>query len=214
MLPDSPDASATQLAAILELAARGDRSAFDDAFALLYRELAVLAKAQRHRLPGNATLNTTALVHEAYLKLVGGETTSSGEDRGPRWQSRQHFFAIAAKAMRHVLVNYAERRRAAKRGGGTPHTALDEASVMAPETAEEVIALDEALAKLAALDQRQARVVECRFFAGLSVEETAEALAISPATVKRDWQTASAWLHRELRGTAPQPRRADDSTVH
>jgi len=192
---DSPD----QLTALLDRAAVGDRQAFDEAFSLLYRELSGLARSQRRRAPASETLNTTAVVHEAYVKLVGREGDTDHADRR-RWESRHHFFALAAKAMRHVLVNYAERGLAAKRGGGAEATTFDEASLMAPQAAGEVLALHEALDRLATIDARRAGVVECRFFAGLSVEETAAVLGISPATVKRDWQLASAWLYRELGG--------------
>jgi RNA polymerase sigma factor (TIGR02999 family) len=181
--------------AITELihdAAAGNRRAVDELFAIVYDELKQLAHAQRRHWHGDHTLNTTALVHDAYLKLVGRE--------GADWRDRAHFYAVASKAMRHVLVNYAERRRAQKRGGGANEIPLDEANPVAPEAAEEVLALDEALERLFDLNERQGRVVECRFFGGLSVPETADALAIAPATVKRDWAIASAWLRREVSG--------------
>jgi len=191
--------SAIQLTALLDRAARGDRMAFDGAFAVLYRELGTLARSQRRRSPPSETLNTTAIVHEAYVKLVGGDGARADRDQ-PRWENRRHFFALAAKAMRQILVNYAERGRAAKRGGGAGAETFEESGVMAAGVADEVLALHQALDRLGAMSERQAKVVECRFFAGFSVEETAEALAISPATVKRDWQLASAWLYRELGG--------------
>ena len=175
----------------LRRANAGDRGALDEVFALVYDELHTLAHAQRRRWDGNYTLNTTALVHEAYLKLVG--------QQDPQWASRGHFLAIGARAMRQVLVTYAEARRAAKRGGGVDPLPLDEnVARMEADTAAEILALDEALTRLAALESRQARIVEARFFAGLTIEETAVALDVSPATVKRDWQVASAWLRREL----------------
>jgi RNA polymerase sigma factor (TIGR02999 family) len=182
----SPD----EITARLRAAGRGDREALDEVFALVYDELRRRAQAQRRRWSGDQTLDTTALVHEAYLKLV--------DQSRAQWNDRAHFLAVAARAMRHVLVNYAEQRRAAKRGGGAPHVPLDENNPVSEETADEVIALHEALQRLADVSERQARVVEARFFAGLSIEETAAALDISPATVKRDWQLASAWLHREM----------------
>jgi RNA polymerase sigma factor (TIGR02999 family) len=114
------------------------------------------------------------------------------------WNDRAHFFAVAAKAMRHILINYAERQVAAKRGGGAVHVPLDEADLVAPEAAEDLLALDAALTALAAVHERSSRVVECRFFGGFDIEETANTLAISPATVSRDWAFASAWLRREL----------------
>lgn len=183
--------SADEITARLRAAGQGDREALDEVFALVYDELHRRARAQRRRWSGDQTLDTTALVHEAYLKLV--------DQSRAEWNDRAHFLAVAARAMRHVLVNYAEQRRAAKRGGGAPHVPLDENNPVSEETADEVIALHEALERLADVSERQARVVEARFFAGLSIEETAAALDISPATVKRDWQLASAWLHREIR---------------
>ncbi|HEX7118335.1 MAG TPA: ECF-type sigma factor [Longimicrobiales bacterium] len=181
------------LTALLAAAASGDREAFDRAYSLVYRELHRLARAQRRRWNGDDTLDTTALVHEAYLRLAAWSPE--------HWGGRAHFFAVAGRAMRQILVNYAERRRAAKRGGGrvAPLDAVaDEFAPIAPEVADEVLALHEALERLERLDPRQCRIVECRFFAGLSIEETAEALGISPATVKRDWSLASAWLYRAL----------------
>ncbi len=156
-----------------------------------------MAAAQRRRWVGDNTLNTTALIHEAYLKLSGGKE--------PNWRDRGHFLAVAATAMRHVLVNYAERRRAAKRGGGVPTVDLEHVNPVAPEVADEVIALHESLEKLARVNERQAKTVELRFFAGLSVEETAQTLGVSTATGKRDWSLASAWLHREIERALHQP---------
>ena len=175
----------------LRLAQQGDRAALDEVFTLVYDELHRLAQAQRRRWSGDSTLDTTALVHEAYLKLVGQQ------DAG--WNDRGHFLAVASRAMRHLLVNYAERRRAAKRGGGAAPVSLDDFNPVSEEVADEVIALHEALERLATVSDRQVRVVEARFYVGLSIEETAQALEISPATVKRDWQLAGAWLHREIR---------------
>jgi RNA polymerase sigma factor (TIGR02999 family) len=180
----------------LRLAREGDRDALDAVFAAVYEELRGLAKGQRRRWEGDHTLDTTALVHEAYLKLVGQE--------GGAWEDRAHFFAVAAKAMRHILVNYAEARRAQKRGGGAPVVPLEDAldsNPVGPDAADEILALDEALQRLGAMHERQSRVVEARFFAGLSIDETALALDVSPATVKRDWHLASAWLQREIRTT-------------
>jgi RNA polymerase sigma factor (TIGR02999 family) len=179
---------------LLDAARDGDDKALDEVFALVYEELRRLAKSQRRRWEGDYTLDTTALVHEAYLKLV---------DQGKaEWNSRGHFMAVAATAMRQILVNYAERRQALKRGGGQQDVTLDDsqgdANPVTAEVADEVIALHKALKELAKLNERQARVVEARFFAGLQIEETATALGISPATVKRDWTMASAWLHRQI----------------
>jgi RNA polymerase sigma factor (TIGR02999 family) len=182
--------SSDRVAALLEAARGGDQTALDEVFSIVYEELQGLARAQRRRWIGDHTLDTTALVHEAYLKLV--DRTAGG------WKNRGHFMAVAAKAMRHILVNYAERRRAAKRGGDADKVSLDDVNPVAEEIAEEILALHEALDRLAEFNERQARVVEARLFAGLPVEETAEALDISTATVKRDWRLASAWLHREI----------------
>lgn len=162
----------------------------DELFGLVYAELKAMAKIQRARWAGDYTLNTTALVHEAYLKLVD-QTRVTYEDRG-------HFLAVATRAMRQILVNYAERRQAAKRGGGTAHVELDKANPVSPKVADEVIALNEALHRLAEVSERQARVVETRFFGGFNIEETADLLGVSPATVKRDWALAIAWLQREI----------------
>lgn len=187
---------AQDLTTLLESAARGDRAAFDRAYSLVYRELRRVARAERRRWHGNATLNTTVLVHEAYLRLAGWEAA--------HWKGRAHFFAVAGKAMRQVLVNYAERWRAVKRGGDHERVPLTSAAAeinpLPAEIADEILALHEALERLERLDARQCRVVECRFFAGLSIEETAEAVGVSPATVKRDWRVARAWLYRELEG--------------
>ena len=162
-------------------------------FPLVYEELRDLASAQLRREKPGHTLQPTALVHEAFLKLAGQERA--------RFESRSHFLAIAATAMRRVLVHHAEKRGSQKRGGGRAREAtgaLD--AVVAPDAGEAVdlLALDEALTRLAALDERKAKVVELRYFAGLSVEEVAEAQGSSPATVKRDWEFARAWLLREL----------------
>lgn len=181
---------------LLRAAQEGDRAAFDEVYRTVYAELHALAHAVRSGR-GSATLNTTALVHEAYLKLVP-------TPRGPV-HDRSHFFGIAARAMRQVLVDAARRRSAARRGGGAVVVQLDEsADIARQETdatgirAEEIIALDDALEQLQEWNPRQASVVECRVFAGLSVPETARALGISEPTVKRDWQTARAWLAHAL----------------
>lgn len=181
----------------LRRAREGDRAALDQVFALVYDELHRLAHAQRRRWSGDTTLDTTSLVHEAYLKLRGQQDGV--------WRDRGHFLSVAARAMRHLLVNYSERRRAAKRGGGAIPASLDDFNPVCEEVADELIALHEALDRLAAVSERQVRVVEARFFVGLSVDETAEAIGMSPATVKRDWQLASAWLHREIRSALGPP---------
>jgi RNA polymerase sigma factor (TIGR02999 family) len=141
--------------------------------------------------PGH-TLQTSALVHEAFLKLV--------DQRDARWQNRAHFFAIAAQSMRRILVDYARNRRYKKRGGDAPHLELEEAMIVSRERAAEVVALDDALKGLAEFDARKSQIVELRFFAGLSIDETAEVLNVSPATVMRDWTLAKAWLKKEIAG--------------
>ena len=168
----------------------GDREAFDRLFPIVYDELRQVASHHlRHERPGH-TLNTTALVHEAYLKLVVLDAI--------QYKGRSHFFAVAAQAMRNILVSYAVHRKAQRRGGGRPHLPLDDVVVMSDRQAETILDLIDALERLQTLSDRQFRVVECRFFGGLSVEETAAALGISEATVKRDWSLGRAWLNREL----------------
>ena len=178
----------------------GNRLALDELFPLVYEDL----RERAHRcLRGESeghTLSTTALVHETYLKLL--DVTRM------RWQDRAHFLALAATAMRRVLVDYARRHRAAKRGGGQEVEVLDtdvlriqDTPSLSTERADQMLALDEALEKLAAVDERLARTVELRFFGGLTIEEIAEALDLAPSTVKLDWQKAKAWLYRELEHT-------------
>lgn len=176
---------------LLLASADGDAEAFDHLFPLVYDELRRLAHYRMRRERAGHTLSTTALVHEAYLKLVDLNRI--------QWKGRAHFFAIAVQAMRNILVNHAHRRKAQKRGGGETPLPLDDVLVMSEQRADEILALDEALHELARRSERQHEVVQYRFFAGLSVEETAQALDISPATVKRDWSAARAWLNRELR---------------
>jgi RNA polymerase sigma factor (TIGR02999 family) len=168
----------------------GDKAAKDKLFDLVYEQLRQLASAYLRRERRGHTLQTTDLVHDAYFKLVNKD--------GVQWQNRSHFFAIAAEAMRRLLIDHARKHRAAKRGGGQAKVALEDATVMAEERPEEMIALDEALTKLAELDARQSRIVEQRFFAGCTLEEIADNLGISLATVKREWNSAKAWLHREM----------------
>lgn len=179
-----------EVEALLDALRRGEADP-DALYRRLYDELHGLARVQRARWHGNWTLNTTALVHEAYEKLVGKRD----------FESRAHVLATASRAMRQVLVNYAESQRSLKRGGGTPDLPLQEAIFvpLAEDQIEDVLALDDALARLAQANERAARVVECRYYGGLSVEETAEALGVSEATVARDWRLARAWLHGELR---------------
>ena len=170
----------------------GDQRALDQVTPLVYEELRhQAARYLRRERPGH-TLQTTALINEAYLRLI--------DAREVHWQSRTHFFAIAANLMRRVLVDHARRRDADKRGGPHVRVQLDEALAVADEADIDLLAIDEALDKLAAIDPQQARVVELRFFSGLNVEETAAALGVSPKTVKRDWSVARAWLRREIGG--------------
>ncbi|MEO6239345.1 MAG: ECF-type sigma factor [Vicinamibacterales bacterium] len=169
-----------------------ERQSLDSLLPLVYKELRRLAAGYLRREKPGQTLQPTALVHEAYLRLM--------KDRPDRWQNRAHFCAIAAHSMRQILIERARARGAAKRGGARPRVTLDEALIGGEDRSIDLLALDEALERLAALDPEQARLVELRFFGGLTVEETAEAMGISPATVKRHWTIAKAWLTRELEG--------------
>ena len=187
-MADAPSPQA--VTRLLQRVHAGDRQALSDLLPLVYDELRALAHRQRRRRGGSETLNTTALVHEAYLKMVRPEDT--------RWEDRTHFFRVAATAMRQILVDYARQQQAAKRGGGKRPLPLDEAFFLPEQKADEVVALDEALGRLAAFDERQSQVVELRYFVGFTIPETAEALDLSPATVKREWTVARAWLHHEI----------------
>ena len=168
----------------------GDKAALDKLMPLIHQELRRLAHRYMSRERPGHTMQTTALVNEAYLRLVNRE--------GVHWQNRAHFFAIASQLMRHILVDHARSHAYAKRGGGAQTISLDEAMVVSQERAAEVVALDDALKELADIDPQQSRIVELRFFGGLTIEETAEVLHLSPATIKREWQTARAWLYHEL----------------
>jgi RNA polymerase sigma factor (TIGR02999 family) len=169
--------------------ANGDREAGEQVFPLVYRELRQIANRSMNGQGASHTLQPTALVHEAYIRLTG--------DAARRWENRGHFFGVAAKAMRHLLVDHARARATAKRGGGRP-LPLDENFAIPEDRMPEVLELDHALTALARLHPRQSEVVELRFFAGLNVEQTADALRVSPETVARDWRAAKAWLHSEL----------------
>jgi len=171
---------------------KGDKEALDALLPLVYEELRQQASRYLRRERVGHTLQTTALIHEAYLKLV--DQTSA------HWQNRAQFFGVAAQIMRRILVDFARSRASAKKGGGTQYVSLSEAMTISPERGEDLIALDDALESLAELDARKSRIVELRFFGGLSVEETAEVLKISARTVMRDWGLAQAWLYRELSG--------------
>lgn len=184
--------SPTAVTQILRDWGEGDQQALDKLMPLVYRELRRLAQHYLRGERSDHTLEPTALVHEAYLRLV--------DQRGVTWQNRAHFFGVAAQLIRRILVDYARRHRAAKRGGCVPKITLEQAVIGSEERAEDVVALDEALSRLATLDPRQGRIVELRYFSGLTLEQTAEVLGISPATVKREWSVARAWLYRQIRG--------------
>jgi RNA polymerase sigma-70 factor (ECF subfamily) len=168
----------------------GNQEALDKLMPLVYDELRRLAHHYMSRERAGHTLQTTALVNEAYLRLIGRTDMP--------WQNRTHFFAISAQLMRRILVDYARTHTRAKRGGGAHMITFDEAAIVSRERAADVIALDDALNELAALDPQQSRIVELRFFGGLTIEETAKVPRISPATIKREWRTAKAWLYHEL----------------
>lgn len=171
----------------------GDREAAERFMPLIYDELRRQAHRHLGRERPNHTLQTTALVHEAYLRLV--------DQRDVNWQNRAHFFGLAAQMMRRILVNYAISRNREKRGGPNEFVELNEAVIIASDSNDvDVLALDEALTRLEELDERQARVIELRYFSGLSIEETADVLGISQATVKREWNMARAWLRADLGG--------------
>lgn len=172
---------------------RGDEDSVDRLFTIVYEDLRALARRQL-RSGRDRTLSTTALVHEGYLKLVD-QSRASFEDRN-------HFFAVAARAMRQILIDHARRHLAAKRGGGRHRVEFDETRLASASQAQELVDIDEALGRLATLDPRMVRLVELRFFAGLSVEETAGVMTLSTRTVKREWQKARAWLYSELAGAA------------
>ena len=188
---DSMENARGDVTLLLGQLSQGKEEASEKLIPLVYSELRKLAGAYMRREPSDHTLQPTALVHEAYLKLV--------EQRSVNWQSRSHFFGIAAQLMRRILVDHARGHMRDKRGGGAIPVPLDEALVFAPEQSSELVKLDESLERLAKLDPRQSKIVELRFFGGLTVEQTAEVLGISPKTVKRDWAVAKAWLHGDLK---------------
>jgi len=176
---------------LLSELAHGNQEAAEKLIPLVYDELKRLARGYMRRERQDHTLQTTALVHEAYLKLV--------HQHAVKWQGRSHFFGIAAQLMRRILIDHARGHLRQKRGGAKVVLPLNEGLAFSPEHSEDLLKLDEALERLSKLDTRQSRIVELRFFGGLSVEETAEFLSISPKTVKRDWAVAKVWLHGELR---------------
>jgi RNA polymerase sigma factor (TIGR02999 family) len=183
--------SPSEVTELLQQWSDGRREALDQLLPRLYAELRRLAASYLRRERPNHTLQPTALVHEAFVKLV--------DQRAVRWQNRAHFFGIAAQVMRRVLVDYARAHDAAKRGSGEAPLTLDDRLVAGPGVDIDVLALDEALTRLASIDAQQSRVVELRFFGGLTMDETAEVLHISPATVGREWTLAKAWLYAELK---------------
>jgi RNA polymerase sigma factor (TIGR02999 family) len=171
----------------------GDDAAFAKLTPLIYEELRRLAHHHMSRQEPDHTLQTTALVNEAYLRLA--------DQTNPSWQGRAHFFAVAARAMRQILVSYSRSQRAQKRGGGALKVELDEAAIVSPEESKEIVDLHEALERLATLDSRKAQVVELKYFGGLNYDEMAEVLKISRVTVRRDWEFAKVWLYTELYNT-------------
>lgn len=176
---------------LLEQWNSGDRDALDKLLPLIYEELRMMARRHMGQQNPGHTLQTTALIHEAYLRMV--------KQKEKRFENRAHFFGVAAQAMRHILVDYARARHTAKRGGITRPISLEEAALVTQERAAELVAFDDALKELATLSSRQSRVVELRYFGGLSVDETATVLKVSPETVMRDWNMAKTWLYRALR---------------
>ncbi|MBS1790608.1 MAG: sigma-70 family RNA polymerase sigma factor [Acidobacteria bacterium] len=182
--------SSSDVTQLLEAMNRGEQSAFDELLPVVYDELHRIAERYMARQQGH-TLQTTALINEAYLRMASQEEK--------HWENRTHFFATAATIMRHILVDHARSRQRDKRGGRALKVSFDEALAKADEAAMEITVLDEALRTLSAMDQQQARIVELRFFGGLTMEEIAEVLAVSLSTVEREWRSARAWLNRELR---------------
>ena len=184
---DNPAQSVSQL---LQRWSEGDQGALDQLTPLVYDELRRMARRYMRQQPAGHTLQTTALIHEAYLRLVGQQEK--------QWENRAHFFAVAAQAMRHILVDHARARKMAKRGRDARQVSLDEALVIGPEGGDDLVALNDALEALAKLDRRQSQIVELRFFGGLTEEEIGEVLKVSSRTVRSDWRLARSWLLRDL----------------
>jgi RNA polymerase sigma-70 factor, ECF subfamily len=187
---DEPSVSPHRVTQLLQQWSHGDDSVLTELTPLVYEELHRLAHHFMEGQRPNHTLQTTALVNEAYLRLA--------DQTNPNWQSRAHFFAVAARAMRQILVNYAKSSRAQKRRGGVLKVELDETAILSPEQSKAIVDLHEALERLGTLDSRKAQVVELKFFGGLNYDEIAEVLKIARMTVRRDWEFAKAWLHNEL----------------
>ena len=189
---DTPSVSQQRVTDLLTRWSEGDDAVLAELTPLVYEELRRLAHRQMGAERTDHTLQTTALVSEAYLRLA--------DQTNPRWQNRAHFFAVAARAMRQILVSYARSQRAEKRGGGVLKIELDEAALVSPEESKQIVDLHEALERLATLDSRKAQVVELKYFGGLDYDEMAEVLKISRVTVRRDWEFAKVWLYTELHG--------------
>jgi RNA polymerase sigma factor (TIGR02999 family) len=184
------DDNSHQITLLLHDWSKGDEYALEQLMPLVYGELRRMARNHMRGQPSGHTFQTTDLIHETYLKIAGGDQRN--------WQSRNHFFGVAAKAMRHILVDYARSKKNQKRGGWQERVTLAENMRVTNQSSDEIVALDEALNRLAALDDRKVRVVEMKFFGGLNVSEIAGVLKVSPETVKRDWSFAQTWLLREL----------------
>ncbi|PYJ45715.1 MAG: RNA polymerase subunit sigma-70 [Verrucomicrobia bacterium] len=187
---DEPSVSPHRVTQLLQQWSHGDDSALAELTPLVYEELRRLAHHYMEGQSPNHTLQTTALVNEAYLRLA--------DQTNPRWQNRAHFVAVAARAMRQIVVDYARSQRSQKRGGGALKVELDEVAILSPEQSKEIVELHEALERLDTLDSRKARVVELKFFGGLNYDEIAEVLKIARRTARRDWEFARIWLYREL----------------
>jgi RNA polymerase sigma factor (TIGR02999 family) len=183
-------ADPTNVTHLLHMLMEDEEAVMDELFDRVYDELRTLAHRQLRRLRSGQTLNTTALVHEAYLKLVDQEEAE--------WKDRTHFFSVAAKAMRHIIINYARKKAAEKRGGGAEHVSFEDGRMAPQQSAQVLVSLDRALDRLTERDERMARVVELRFFGGMTQEESAAVLDVSTRTVRRDWQAAKAWLSKAL----------------
>ncbi len=187
---------ANQITALLIDWSKGDQTALEQLIPLVYDELRLMAHRYMRRQHSGHTFQTTELIHEAYLKLAKHDE--------PNWRNRAHFFGVASKAMRHILVDYARSKQTQKRGGWQERVTLSEAPQIPGDQAKEIIALDDALNALAALDERKSRIVELKYFGGITNDEIAEVLAVSTETVKRDWRFARTWLLRELSGVEAQ----------
>ena len=184
-----------QITQLLQAAAQGDRPASNELFTTVYEELRKIARAHRNRWQGNPTLNTTALIGEAYLKLAKNDLAT--------YESRTHFYATASKAMRQILISYAERAMAARRGGNAVQVTLSDLALDSGNTLDELLLIDSLLEKLEKENPRHGSLFECRVFGGMTIQETATALDVSPATVKRDWTLLSAWVYRETQRERP-----------